>query len=125
VAQGGWKEGSQTRYDRFDLRRDIFSLSARMVDAPPHPATMGAEVISPPVGPVVRRPAAAPTPSPVESDDSSGDDGAMEEDERDAAADAAEPAHVGLARRLAEAAANSPPVRAVTRLMSRSSSTDQ
>jgi hypothetical protein len=48
-----------------------------------------------------------------------------EDDERDAAAEAAEPAHVGLARRLAEAAANSPPVRAVTRLMSRSSSADQ
>ena len=33
VAQGGWKPGSNSRYDRFDLARDIFPMAARMVSS--------------------------------------------------------------------------------------------
>jgi hypothetical protein len=59
VAQGGWQPGgAHTRYDRFDLRRDIFPLAARMLGAHPivgQPET-GAN-FSPPARPVVRYPA--------------------------------------------------------------------
>ena len=35
VAQGGWKPGSNSRYERFNLRRDVFPLAALMVAHPP------------------------------------------------------------------------------------------
>jgi hypothetical protein len=58
VAHGGWTPGgAHTRYDRFDLRRDIFPLSARMVGAWPTqtPQTQNTQA-SPPARPVVRYP---------------------------------------------------------------------
>ena len=132
VAHGGWKEGSNTRYDRFDLRRDIFPLAALMVGATPDPAVQEDEVVSPPAGGVVRHPVARP-PSPMlqtQAEDEVEPQGEEEEAEpegEEAAPDedAGEPAHVLLARRLAAAVSNSPPARAVTRLMTRTGEPDQ
>ena len=90
VAVGGWQEGSHTRYDRFDLRTQVFPLASQMLGVAPPAAT---QAVAPrPLGrgrspnmgrrraTVAAAPSAAPAEAPEEGPSSEEESSSDEDD---------------------------------------------
>lgn len=132
TAHGLWKPGSNSRYDRFDLRRDIFPLSTAMV-APRSPSPLDEDEEEEAVQPRPLAPRVEARRSEVEEPESEEDDEPSPPISSPTPSVGEPTAHLSAARNIARAAqvesgeADSPPSglaaarrhRVVTRLMAR------